>query len=74
MKCAICGGKARTGKTTISVDTGAGVVVIRDVPAFICSHCGEEWLTDRSAQKVELLVSRAKRAKTQIEVVAMASV
>ena len=61
------------GKTMVSVDTGSGVVVIREVPAWICQQCGEEWLTDQSAKKVENIVKRAKREKTQIEVVAIAS-
>jgi len=72
MKCAICGGTVTTGTTMVSVDTGQGVVVVRGVPARICGQCGEDWLTDRSAKQVEKIVERAKREKTQIEVVAMA--
>jgi len=74
MKCAICGGKTKIGKTTVSVDTGAGVVVIRNVPANVCAQCGEDWLTDKSAVEVEKIVQRARKEKTQIEVIAMASV
>ena len=73
MKCAICGGTSREGKTTVSVDTGVGVVVVRGVPAHVCGQCGEEWLTARSSAEVERIVQRAKRAKTQIEVVALAT-
>ena len=74
MNCAICGGKVNKGLTTVSVDTGAGVVVIRGVPARVCGQCGEEWLTDKSASQVEKIVRRAKKEKTQIEVVALAQV
>lgn len=72
MKCAICGGRVGAGTTTVSVDTGQGVVVVRCVPARICSQCGEDWLSDRSAKRVEKIVERAKREKSQIEVVALA--
>lgn len=58
----------------VSVDTGTGVVVIRDVPAHVCTQCGEDWLTDRSAAEVEKVVQRARREKTQLEVVALATV
>jgi len=26
------------------VDLGFGVVVVRNVPAKVCSQCGEEWI------------------------------
>lgn len=74
MKCAICGGSVKHGKTTVSVDTGDGVVVVRDVPARVCNQCGEDWLTDESAAKVEKIVQRARKEKSQIEVVGLACV
>lgn len=73
MKCAICGNKTKPGKTTVSVDTGMGVVVVRNVPAHVCVQCGEDWLTDKGSAAIEKIVDRAKREKTQIEVVAMAT-
>jgi YgiT-type zinc finger domain-containing protein len=73
MKCAICGGTVKDGTTTVSVDIGTGVVVVRSVPARICGQCGEEWLSDASAEKVEQVVERARKDKAQIEVVALAS-
>jgi YgiT-type zinc finger domain-containing protein len=72
MKCAICGSNAKIGKTTVSVDTGTGVVVVRGVPAYVCGHCGEDWLTDDSAEQVEKIVARARKGGSQIEVVALA--
>ena len=72
MKCGICGNSAKLGTTTVSVDTGAGVVVVRGVAAHVCGRCGEEWLTDAAAAQVEKIVRRAKKEKTQIEVVAFA--
>lgn len=38
-KCPLCGGIKRKGKTTFIVDFGSGVVVVRNVPATICSQC-----------------------------------
>ncbi len=72
MKCAICGGKTKKGETTVSVDNGAGVVVVRNVPACVCVQCGEDWLTDKSAEKIENIIKRARKGKSQIEVVALA--
>ena len=72
MKCAICGGTARKGKTTVTVDTGDGVVVVRSVPAHVCRQCGEEWLSEKSAADVEKIVQRARKGHAQVEVVALA--
>lgn len=72
MKCGICGSNTQRGTTTVSTDTGVGVVVVRGAEAHICSHCGEEWLTDAAAAQVEKIVRRARKDRTQIEVVALA--
>lgn len=72
MRCAICGGMVEQGTTTVSVDTGEGVVVVRSVPANICRQCGEEWISDSAAESVERVVARAKADRAQIEVVALA--
>jgi len=37
-KCPLCGGAKKEGKTTFTVDLGFGVVVVRDVPATVCSQ------------------------------------
>jgi YgiT-type zinc finger domain-containing protein len=44
-------GKKVKGKITFSADLGFGVVVIRNVPAMICSLCGEEWIDDKMPLK-----------------------
>ena len=39
-KCPLCGGSKKAGRTTFTVDLGFGVVVVRDVPASVCSQSG----------------------------------
>ncbi|HMX40789.1 MAG TPA: type II toxin-antitoxin system MqsA family antitoxin [Saprospiraceae bacterium] len=71
-KCPLCGGNVESGKTVFTIDLTSGVVVMRDVPAFICNQCGEEWLEDAIAKKLEIITARARSQNTQIEVLAMA--
>lgn len=73
MKCAICGGAVKQATTTVTVDNADGLVVVRRVPARVCAQCGEDWLTDKAAEKVEKIVARAKRDNPQVEIVALAS-
>ena len=39
-------GRKERGKTTITVEPGYGLFVIRDVPAKVCELCGADWIDD----------------------------
>jgi len=69
--CPLCGGKKAQGTTTYSVDLGFGVVVVRNVPASVCSQCGEEWIAADTARELERLVEEARQKRLQVEVVAL---
>jgi YgiT-type zinc finger domain-containing protein len=44
--CPLCGGEKQLGTTTFAVDLKSGVVVVREVPAFVCTKCGDVWIDD----------------------------
>lgn len=67
--CPMCGGPLDHGTTLFSVDLGAGVVVVRDVPAVICSQCGEAIIEDDIAARLEAIVERAREDHTEIAVI-----
>jgi YgiT-type zinc finger domain-containing protein len=58
--------------TTFTADLGFGVVVIRNVPATVCSQCGAEWLDDATAARIEATVEEARKRHSQVEVLAYA--
>lgn len=68
--CPLCGGSKQQGTTTFTAELGFGVVVIRNVPATICSLCGADWIADDVAEQIEALVDDARRKRLQVEVVA----
>jgi len=68
--CALCGGEKRKGETTYTVELGFGVVVIRHVPALICTLCAEEWIEADVAKELEKIVESARNKKLELEVVA----
>jgi YgiT-type zinc finger domain-containing protein len=70
-QCPICNGKVEPGTTTFAVDLKSGLIVVRNVPALICTQCGEEWLEDSTAIQLEEITARAKAQNTQLEVVSM---
>ena len=69
--CPVCGGGKTAGRTTYSVDLGFGVVVVRNVPATVCSQCGEEWIGADIARELERLVNEARQNRHEVEVVSL---
>jgi YgiT-type zinc finger domain-containing protein len=69
-KCPECGGVKRPGTTTFTVDLGFGVIVIRNVPATVCSQCGADWIADDIAERLEVMVGDARKRQHQVEVTA----
>ncbi len=68
--CPVCGGTKKVGRTTFSADIGTGVVVVRNVGATICAQCGEEWIDDETAAKLEKIVAEAREKRLQVEITA----
>jgi len=71
--CPLCGGAKKAGKTTFTVDLGFGVVVVRDVPATVCSQCGADWIDDAVAAKLEDIVNDARTRHHTVEVTTMSA-
>ncbi|MBT6050925.1 MAG: type II toxin-antitoxin system MqsA family antitoxin [Candidatus Scalindua sp.] len=70
--CSLCGGEKGAGKTTFTVDLGFGVVVVREVPATVCSQCGADWIDDAISEKLEKIVDNARQKHNLVEVTTLA--
>jgi len=69
-QCPLCGGQLGPGETVFAVELGFGVTVVRHVPASVCETCGESWIEDDTAAKLEEIVERARRDQSQVDVMA----
>jgi YgiT-type zinc finger domain-containing protein len=67
-RCPLCGGNKESGKTTFTVDLGFGVVVVRNVPAQVCALCGEDWIDDAVAERLEGMVAAARSKRATVDV------
>ena len=72
-KCPLCGGEKNEGVTTFTVDFGEGVVVVRNVPAKVCSQCGADWIKDDIAEKLENIVNDARSKHNIVEVTTLSA-
>jgi YgiT-type zinc finger domain-containing protein len=70
-QCPMCSGKVEPGTTTFTVDLKTGVVVVRNVPAFVCTQCGEDWIDNPVSIELENIAERARRQGAQLEMVSM---
>lgn len=66
--CPLCGGHKKQGTTTFTADMEETLVVVRNVPATLCSLCGNTWLSDEVAANIEIIVEEAKKNHRQMEV------
>ena len=68
MRCPICKGSIKRGKTNFPVEIGEGLLFVKEVPSNICQQCGEVFIPDKIAASLEKMVSKARENKIEIEV------
>lgn len=69
MKCAICKhGETHPGKATITLDRGNTTLVIKGVPAEVCSNCGEEYVTEKITSHLLKVAEDAVKAGVKVDV------
>jgi YgiT-type zinc finger domain-containing protein len=68
-RCPLCGGEKKEGYTIHTVDLGFGIVIVKDVPAKICSQCGEVWIVSDVASQLEKIVDLARKNRLQLELI-----
>jgi len=58
MKCGICKAETEEKSVTYTEDIDQGVIVIRHVPAQVCTECGNIWYSGTVAAELEKLVDK----------------
>lgn len=69
MKCVVCKkGETQPGKATITLERDGTTLVIKGVPASICSNCGEEYVSDEITARLLRNAEEAAKAGVQVDV------
>ena len=68
MNCFFCKGKLIDGTTTFMSEIDGCVIIIKNVPAKICSQCGEASYSDEVAKKLEQIVDSLRTSITEVAV------
>jgi YgiT-type zinc finger domain-containing protein len=70
MQCVFCKtGQTVEDKTLITLQRGAAIIIIKEVPAEVCSNCGEAYLSARTNQKVLNLAEDAVEKGAELEII-----
>ena len=56
-RCPLCGGRLQPGRATVPFFLPNAVILIKDVPAEICSSCHEPYTTGRVTDRIVSLLN-----------------
>ena len=69
MNCVICRtGETHPGKAVVTFVEGSCTVVVKDVPALVCSTCGEEYVDEDVARQIFSMVDEAAKRGVEVDV------
>jgi YgiT-type zinc finger domain-containing protein len=68
-KCPLCGGEMFEGIATIPFLSGDQVAIIKNIPAEICSDCGEAYMKSSIVGNIESLLDRLEALGAEVSVV-----
>ncbi len=58
MRCIMCKGNTVQTTHTYIQEFENCIIIIKNVPALVCSQCGEVYYSDEIAEKLEKIVNR----------------
>ncbi len=69
MKCVICKqGETKVGKATITLERDGTTLVVKGVPANVCTNCGEEYVSEEITARLLKNAEEAAQAGVQVDV------
>ena len=54
--CAVCGGELEATTITHEVKRGTHIYLFQNVPAKVCTACGEIWIDEEVLQQIDRLI------------------
>ena len=69
MRCVVCKtGEVKPGTTTLTAERGEMTLVLKGVPARVCSSCGEAYFDEATTKRIEALVEQLEKSGVQVAV------
>lgn len=69
MKCAFCKhGETKPGTTTVTLEKNETTVVFKDVPADVCTTCGEPYVDEYTSERLLSIAKKAAEAGVEVDI------
>lgn len=65
-KCQFCAGKLKKAKIDIARYWGKELIALNNVPALVCSKCGERFFEAKISKKIDRKIQEVIRSQTGI--------
>ncbi|MBN1432103.1 MAG: type II toxin-antitoxin system MqsA family antitoxin [Methanomicrobiaceae archaeon] len=62
-RCSYCKGNLKEGKTEFMVRVGEEVIIIKEIPAYICDQCGEVFFTPEISRKIDKIMEDVHKGR-----------
>ena len=69
MDCFKCKESLENKKVNYVVDLENTIIIIKGVPAKVCTKCGEKYYDDETSENIEKLVNKLKELSTEITII-----
>ena len=69
MECLKCKETLKEKKVNYMVDLENTIIIIKKVPAKVCTSCGEQYFDDETAENIEKIVNQLKELSVEVTVV-----
>lgn len=60
MKCLYCGGEMERSMSTYTVDRKGYHLFIKEIPAYICTQCGEKYFDEEEVEAIQKLIQKVE--------------
>lgn len=69
MKCVICKqGETQPGKVTVTLERDEMTLVIKGVPAEVCSNCGEQYIDEEVSAQLLKIAEEVALSGVQVDI------
>jgi YgiT-type zinc finger domain-containing protein len=69
VKCVVCKkGETEPGKATVTLERDGLTLVVKGVPADICRNCGEEYVEEKTVEKLLRTAEEIARSGAEVDV------
>lgn len=69
VNCFICKGDLEEKKVNYVVDLENTIIIIKGVPAKVCTQCGEQYFDDEIAENIKKIVNQLKQLAAEVTIV-----